>query len=167
MSSKKIAQRLPQVVAAPSRFRNPIGKYIIRRNANCISCGLCAELCPHRVHPRYDAYSGTLRPREDRCIGFKCRENDYFCVGRCPQKALTLRPNPLLETLGDYRWPVEMLLAHWHMAESGNLPEVDLEYSLGDSGGGFDKIRFRLPQPADLLQSAPCRIPIPSMTTYR
>ena len=151
MSSKKTAEQLPQVVAAPSRFRNPIGKYIIRRNANCISCGLCAELCPHGVHHRYDAYSGTLRPREDRCIGFKCRGNDYFCIDRCPQQALTLRPNPLLETLGDYRWPAEMLLAHWRMAESGNLPEVDLEYSLGDSGGGFDKMRFRLPQTADYL----------------
>jgi glutamate synthase domain-containing protein 2/formate hydrogenlyase subunit 6/NADH:ubiquinone oxidoreductase subunit I len=151
MSSKKTAEKLPEVVVTPSRFRNPIGKYIIRRNANCISCGLCAELCPHGVHPRYDVYSQTLRPREDRCIGFECRQNDYFCIDRCPQKALTLRPNPLLETLGDYRWTAEMLLAHWQMAQSGNLPEVDLEYSLGDSGGGFDKMRFRLPWTADYL----------------
>jgi glutamate synthase domain-containing protein 2 len=54
-----------------------------------------------------------------------------------------LRANPVLETLGDYRWPAEMLLAHWEMAETGNLPEVDLEYDLGYSGGGFDKLRFK------------------------
>ncbi|MDP3284029.1 MAG: FMN-binding glutamate synthase family protein, partial [Desulfobacterales bacterium] len=42
------------------------------------------------------------------------------------------------------RWTDEMLIAHWEMAETGNLPVVDLEYSLGNSGGGFDKIRFKL-----------------------
>jgi glutamate synthase domain-containing protein 2 len=59
--------------------------------------------------------------------------------------------NPILETLGDYRWTAEMLIAHWEMAETGNLPVVDLEYDLGNSGGGFDKIRFRLPDPKDYL----------------
>jgi glutamate synthase domain-containing protein 2 len=72
-------------------------------------------------------------------------------VERCPQKALTLRLNPLLETLGDYRWTAEMILAHWEMAETGNLPAVDLEYALGSSGGGFDKIRFRHPDPEAYL----------------
>ncbi len=151
MSSKKTTEKLSEVVVTPSRFRNPIGKYIIRRNADCISCGLCAELCPHGVHPRYDGYSRTLRPREDRCLGFECRDKEYFCIDRCPQQALTLRPNPMLETLGDCRWPAEMLLGHWWMAEYGRLPQVDLEYSIGNSGGGFDRLRFRLPQPGDYL----------------
>jgi glutamate synthase domain-containing protein 2 len=88
-----------------------------------------------------------MRPIDHRCIGFTCRENDFYCIDRCPEGALTLRLNPVLETLGDYRWPAEMLLAHWEMAETGNLPVVDLEYSLGNSGGGFDKIRFRHPDP--------------------
>jgi len=72
-------------------------------------------------------------------------------VDRCPEQALTLRLNPLLDTLGDYRWTPEMLIAHWEMAESGNLPVVDLEYNLGFSRGGFDKIRFKTPDPADYL----------------
>jgi ferredoxin len=151
MSSKKIAEKLPQVARTPSRFRNPIGKYIIRRNADCISCGLCAELCPYGVHPRYNGYTQTLRPLEDRCIGFECRNKDYFCVKKCPQQALTLCLNPLLETLGDYRWPAEMLLGHWWMAEYGCLPEVKLECNLGNSGGGFDRMRFRIPRPADYI----------------
>ena len=134
---------LPQVVEAPSRFRNTIGKYTIKRNSRCTSCGLCAELCPYGVHPRYEKYNKSMRPREHRCIGHKCQKNDYYCIDRCPEKALTLRANPLLETLGDYRWPAEMLLGHWSMAENGSLPEVDLEYSLGYSGGGFDKMRFK------------------------
>jgi glutamate synthase domain-containing protein 2 len=66
-------------------------------------------------------------------------------------KALILRNNPILETLGDYRWTAEMLIGHWDMAETGDLPIVDVEYNLGNSGGGFDKIRFRLPEPADYL----------------
>jgi len=135
--------QLPEIVETPSRFRNTIGKYIIRRNARCVSCGLCAELCPCGVHPRYENYVLPLRPLAHKCMGFECKENDFFCVDRCPEKALTLKVNPILETLGDYRWPPEMLIAHWEMAETGNLPKVGLEHSLGCSGGGFDKIRFR------------------------
>jgi len=37
------------------------------------------------------------------------------------------------------------------MAETGNFPIVDLEYNLGNSGGGFDKIRFKLPQKKNRL----------------
>ena len=151
MSSKKDNHDLPEIVESPSRFRNTIGKYTIRRNSNCISCGLCAELCPYGVHIRYDNFTKPLRPKEHKCIGFKCRENDFFCVDRCPQQALTLRLNPILETLGDYRWTAEMLIAHWEMAETGELPVGDLEYNLGYSGGGFDKIRFKKPDPKDYL----------------
>jgi glutamate synthase domain-containing protein 2 len=128
-----------------------MAKYIIRRNSRCTSCGLCAELCPYEVHPRYDNYSRPIRPKDHKCLGFSCRENDFFCVKQCPEKALTLSLNPLLETLGDYRWTAEMLLGHWEMAETGDLPMVNLEYNLGNSGGGFDKIRFKLAHPKDYL----------------
>ncbi len=154
MSDTTVMNRLPQTKEAPSRFRNTIGKYTIKRSARCVACGLCAELCPYGVHPRYEKYARTLRPVEHKCIGFACRENDFHCIDRCPEKALTLRLNPVLETLGDYRWPADMLIAHWEMAETGNLPVVPLEYSLGFSGGGFDKIRFRLPNPGDYLDLA-------------
>lgn len=151
MSSNKVRTQLPEIVQTPSLYRNTIGKYIIKRNSRCISCGLCAELCPYGVHLRYDVYSKPLRPREDKCIGFKCQDNDFFCVDRCPEQALTLRLNPILEIMGDHRWTAEMLIAHWQMAESGNLPIVDLEYDIGNSGGGFDKIRFKTPEPSDYL----------------
>ena len=154
MLNKTEKIKLPEIVKVPSRFRNPIGKYTIRRNSRCTSCGLCAELCPYGVHPRYDIYSQPIRPKEHRCIGFACNKNDFFCVDRCPEKALTLRNNPILETLGDYRWTAEMLIGHWDMAETGNLPIVDVEYNLGNSGGGFDKIRFRLPEPEAYLNLA-------------
>jgi ferredoxin len=152
VSNRGEALSLPEAVETPSRFRNTIGKYTIRRSHRCISCGLCAELCPYGVHERYETYAKPLRPREHKCIGFACRENDFFCVERCPAQALTLALNPILDTLGDHRWTAEMLLAHWEMAETGRLPVVDLEYTLGSSGGGFDKLRFRPPNPEHRLE---------------
>jgi len=143
--------KLPGIIETPSRFRNTIGKYTIKRSSRCRACGLCAELCPFGVHIKPDNYARPLRPVEHKCISFKCKENDFFCIDRCPEKALTLRLNPILETLGDYRWTAEMLLGHFEMAETGNLPKVDLEYSLGNSGGGFDKIRFIKPDPDQYL----------------
>ncbi len=149
MTDKKTT--LPLTAETPSRFRNTIGKYIIRRNSRCTSCGLCAKLCPYGVHPRYDNYAKPMRPQTHKCVGFACKDNDYYCVDRCPEKALSLRLNPIMETLGDYRWTTEMILGHWAMAESGELPVVDLEYSLGNSGGGFDKIRFKKAPKKDRL----------------
>jgi glutamate synthase domain-containing protein 2/ferredoxin len=144
--------KLPGVVKASSRFRNPIGKYIVRRNANCNSCGLCADLCPYGVHLRYENYTEPVRPLDYLCIGTKCQENDFYCVKRCPQKALSVAINPILETMGDYRWPAEMLFATWYMAETGELPRVDLEYNLGYSNGGFDKIRFKKADSKDYIK---------------
>ncbi len=143
--------KLPEAVKTPSRFRNTIGKYIVNRNSRCTSCGKCAELCLHGVHKRFDNYSKPFRPVEHKCIGFNCKENDYYCIDNCPENALSLKNNPLLETLGDHRWTAEMLLGHFEMAETGELPKVDLEYNLGNSGGGFDKIRFIHPDKKDYL----------------
>jgi ferredoxin len=151
MKTNRRKNQLAETVETPTRFRHTISKYIIRRNSRCISCGLCAELCPYGVHPRYENYSKPLRPQSHKCIGFSCKENDFYCIDRCPEQALTLGLNPILETLGDYRWTAEMLIGHWEMAETGDLPVVDLEYDLGNSGGGFDKIRFKLPDPKDYL----------------
>ncbi len=148
MSNNKTEFKFPEIVETPSRFRNTIGKYEVRRNTRCVACGLCAELCPFGVHVRYKNFSKANRPVSHKCIGTKCRENDYYCVDKCPEKALSVSPNPLLDTLGDYRWTSEMLLGHFEMAETGEAPKVDLEYNLGNSGGGFDKIRFRHSDPA-------------------
>jgi len=146
--SSRVKYQLPITIATPSRYRNPIGKYIVKRNSRCTSCGLCARLCPHGVHLRYEYYNQPVRPLDYKCIGpTKCKEKEYYCVDRCPEKALSVAQNPILDTIGDYRWTAEMILGHWYMAETGELPYVDLEYSLGASGGGFDKMRFRKPNP--------------------
>jgi glutamate synthase domain-containing protein 2/NAD-dependent dihydropyrimidine dehydrogenase PreA subunit len=144
MRKREISNMLPETKRTPSRFRNTIGKYIVRRNSRCVSCGLCAKLCPYGVHQRHDEFTKPLRPVSHRCIGIRCGSNEFYCVKRCPEQALSLGINPILDTLGDYRWTSEMLIGHWEMAETGNPPVVDLEWRLGNSGGGFDKMRFRL-----------------------
>ena len=142
---------LPEIVVTPSRYRNPIGKYIVKRNSRCVSCGLCARQCPYGVHVKPAGYTKMARPLDYKCLGFNCEAHEFYCVRNCPQKALSMGLNPILETIGDYRWTAEMLLGHWYMAETGKLPRTDLECSLGYSNGGFDKIRFRIPDPKDYL----------------
>jgi glutamate synthase domain-containing protein 2 len=67
-------------------------------------------------------------------------------VNRCPEKSIQLNLNPSFEILGDRRWPAELLASTWHMAETGQIPHQGLNYRTGDSGGGFDKLRFIFPR---------------------
>ncbi|MEW5870874.1 MAG: glutamate synthase-related protein [Chloroflexota bacterium] len=43
---------------------------------------------------------------------------------------------------GDFRWPLALLLASQQQARSGGPPNGDLEYRLGASEGGFDRLAF-------------------------
>jgi len=52
----------------------------------------------------------------------------------------------MIKALGDYRWTADLLMSTWYQAETGELPDVGMEYTVGDSGGGFDKLRFRFPE---------------------
>jgi glutamate synthase domain-containing protein 2 len=57
--------------------------------------------------------------------------------------ALSISENPLLETLGDWRWTPELILATWEMAETGVPPQDGRKIEGGASGGGFDKLAFK------------------------
>ena len=51
--------------------------------------------------------------------------------------------------MGDSRWPAELILSTWHQATTGRPPENGLEYKIGKSGGGFDRLDFKfLPENA-------------------
>ena len=130
----------PEVMRTPTRFRHSLSKYRIAINKSCNNCGLCVELCP------YGVYSiGLKRPKSSNdhlCLGFPCGSNEFYCVGRCPQKAINININPAFEILGDRRWSADLLASTWHMAETGKIPHQDLNYKTGNSGGGFDKLRF-------------------------
>jgi glutamate synthase domain-containing protein 2/NAD-dependent dihydropyrimidine dehydrogenase PreA subunit len=145
---------MPQVAVsrenrpAPPRYRNEIAKYIIRRSSDCKLCGKCVEICPNGVHVLKPGYKYFAAPHSHVCVGPSCQKTDHYCVDLCPQKALRLVENPMMKLLGDYRWPADMILATWKMAETGDLPppEFGYEYHCGNSGGGFDRIRFRFPE---------------------
>jgi glutamate synthase domain-containing protein 2/NAD-dependent dihydropyrimidine dehydrogenase PreA subunit len=130
----------PEARRTSTRFRHSLSKYRITINKSCNNCGLCVELCP------YGVYSiGLKRPKSSNdhlCLGFPCGSNEFYCVGRCPQKAINININPTFEILGDRRWSADLLASTWHMAETGKIPHQDLNYKTGNSGGGFDKLRF-------------------------
>lgn len=133
----------------PSRFRHKVPKYLITRSEACINCGTCARLCPYGVHERPDGHNKTKPPISYKCIGFECEKNDFYCIKNCPRNALSLSLNPMYEALGDCRWTSDMITATWIMAETGAVPKrKDLEYHIGNSGGGFDKLRFKFPEKA-------------------
>lgn len=61
------------------------------------------------------------------------------------KRALGIFPPP--EAMGDFRWTGSLILSTYYQAEFGQPPENDLEYKVGDSGGGFDLLDFKfLPQ---------------------
>jgi glutamate synthase domain-containing protein 2/ferredoxin len=145
-----------QVRPALPRYRSEIGKYTVRRSADCVNCGRCAQACGHGVHLRPTSDRQALRPLDDRCIGPDCRAGERCCLTVCPQGALSVDTNPVFETMGDYRWTPDLLVSTWAMAETGGLPGPHLESQVGASGGGFDRLRFRFPAapPADLRREA-------------
>jgi len=123
-----------------------VPKYKVTRSDACINCGTCAKSCPYHVHERREGHNRVKPPIDYKCIGFECQNQDFCCVGKCPRQALSLSLNPMYETLGDFRWTADMITGTWIMAETGLPPErKDLEYNTGNSGGGFDKLRFKFP----------------------
>ena len=146
----------------PTRFRNSLGLYKVTRTSDCIACGKCAEVCPYGVHVK--AGNRMLAPRSYLCRGFDvCRGKEHFCMNHCPTGAIRIGLDPQWQAFGDPRWPADMLVATWQQAETGYPPDQDLEYKVGTSGGGFDRMRITFPSdpppagatPADVDLSVP------------
>jgi glutamate synthase domain-containing protein 2/ferredoxin len=140
---------VPRIVRpAPPRYRHELAKYVINRSEACTHCGLCARVCPYGVHILKPGYKNFATPRHDLCIGPACQRTDHYCIGLCPQKALRLVENPSTKVLGDSRWTSDMILASWKMAGTGSPPppEYGYVYQTGNSGGGFDRLRFKFPE---------------------
>ena len=134
-----------KVEECPSRYRNALGKFLVVRTADCINCGKCAEVCQFGVHPEFT--KKKLAPKSHFCIGIeKCRAQGDCCIDHCPSDAIRIGPNPLWKTFGDPRWTADLLAATWIQAETGRPPENGLEYKIGASGGGFDRIEIKFPE---------------------
>ena len=137
----------------PSRYRNRLSKYKVVRTSACIGCGKCAEVCAYGVHKK--AGGRMLAPKSHLCRGAEhCRAHGAFCVDNCPADAIGVSPNPAWSAFGDPRWTSELLVSTWNQAETG-LPPNDLEYKVGASGGGFDRIDFAFPEKAESADFGP------------
>ncbi|MDY6892997.1 MAG: glutamate synthase-related protein [Chloroflexota bacterium] len=127
-----------------SRYRNKLPKYRVVRTNVCIACGKCAEVCAYGVHVK--AGSLMAHPRSHLCVGVGvCQKNSSFCADTCPQQAIRVSLDPVWETFGDPRWTPDLIVSTWLQAETGRPPDNGLEYRVGASGGGFDRIDFAFP----------------------
>lgn len=62
----------------------------------------------------------------------------------------------LPESLGSVRWTPELLMTIWEQAATGRPPQSGLEYKVGRSGGGFDRLDFKfLPESKWLSEREP------------
>jgi glutamate synthase domain-containing protein 2/ferredoxin len=152
MRYKNVWTEVPSnnTIPTPSRFGRAIGKYAVVVSENCSDCLKCVAVCPERV---FGVQGDKLLPPFDhKCLGLECANKSSRCAKSCPEKAIRVSFNPSARALGDRRWTPDLLMSTWYMAETGKLPKNDLEYRVGDSGGGFDKLRFlfpkRIPKPA-------------------
>ena len=145
-----------------SRFKHQVPKYKVTRSDACINCGTCAKTCPYGVHERVEGHNRAKPPVDYKCIGFECQKTDTCCVAKCPRQALSLSLNPMYDTLGDFRWTADMITGTWIMAETGYPPQrTDIEYNTGNSGGGFDKLRFKFPANAPKIDKSEISTEIP------
>ncbi|MFH1266054.1 MAG: glutamate synthase-related protein, partial [Planctomycetota bacterium] len=151
-AARKAHPAAEQLVSpSPSRFRNRLGKFKVVRTSACIACGKCAEICLYGVHK--EAGRRMLAPKSHLCRGAGiCRAEGLLCVDHCPVGAIRVGPDPSWKTFGSHRWTSDLLMATWVQAETGLLPEQEIEYKIGASGGGFDRIRFVFPgEPPDTV----------------
>ena len=134
----------PNVKRTPSRFGRALGKYTVRVLDACTDCLKCVAVCPQGV---FQTRGNRLTaPLDHLCLGRDCANKFNRCVKNCPVDAIRVGLNPSSKALGDFRWTPDLLMSTWHMAETGKLPANDLEYRIGGSEGGFDKLRFRFPE---------------------
>lgn len=143
---------VPEASWIPSDRLKFVNRFIVERKDSCISCGLCETLCPYGVHKRVEGHVKVLPPYNQRCIGLSCQNNDFHCAARCPTGSLSIRPSETFSALGDVRWTTDMILATWKMAETGEPLPLDHAGNIGNSGGGFDRLHFKLgsiPQKVD------------------
>ena len=136
----------PEAALSPAERLQFLDRYTVKRADTCISCGMCATLCPYGVHRRIEGHVKILPPDSRRCIGPSCEVNYFFCVANCPTKSLSVGTSDNYLSMGDPRWPAEMIIATWRQAETGAPIPLDDPGNVGRSGGGFDSLRFRLPE---------------------
>ncbi len=136
----------------PAWMATPIWKYkVVMKQELCINCGLCASLCPFDVHSIIDGYNRMAIPYSPRCIGPKCEQKEYYCVRHCPTQALSVEIDPNYKALGNKRWTSDIILTTFGQSCKEFQMDEKANDGIGDSGGGFDKLRFVFPRSDNLI----------------
>lgn len=133
-----------QASPQPKWMCTPISRHsVVLRHDLCISCGLCASLCPYGVFTIREGYNRMPPPDSRNCIGPVCEKNDFYCVKNCPTEALSIEVDPNYKSLGDLRWTGNLLLTTFAQSETGAHTDND---GKGASEGGFDKLKLMYPR---------------------
>ena len=149
MQKQSLLFSLPERKTSTQVYRkkkeNPIEKYeVIIDRSKCDGCAVCIEACRAYIASaqiNYEAFSkstGYYRVHNSN----SCCDGCLNCVKRCPHGALIVQLSPQYVTLGDSRWTADLILSTWEQAESGEISSK-YKYRTGNSGGGFDRIRFQ------------------------
>ena len=144
-AENKTARSLSDVPAkhTPERFGVKPGSWrIVLDRERCTDCCLCVESCKYDVHRRIEGKVSLEEPIHSRCIGTSCKKNSWCCVHVCPWDALDIIKDPVHRVLGDPRWTPDLLRETWHIAKTGAEMRLKPEEQIGDSGGGFDRLKL-------------------------
>jgi glutamate synthase domain-containing protein 2 len=143
---KQINFQTPAAKISALRHPHNIEKYeVVLDRSKCIACGICAEICPEYIGNTPIDYEAFKKPDgylllnnpNAVCNGPGCQK----CMKECPTNALSVRLSSQYRALGDFRWTADLIMSTWNQAEMGRL-SGRYEYRIGNSGGGFDRLRF-------------------------
>lgn len=108
----------------------------------CTNCGLCVISCKFNVHSKIEGKNIIEEPKSSRCIGISCQQNDWCCINICPWKAISVEKSSYEKVLGDYRWPADLLIHTFMLANTPKYFHDNESENIGISEGGFDIIKL-------------------------
>jgi glutamate synthase domain-containing protein 2 len=97
-----------------------------------------------------------MRGESGRAI-FHHTEEAHFkaLVGdTAPTSAYRWLPEPEQNAEGDMRWTTALLLTSYEQARTGEPPDDSMEFRIGHSGGGFDRLAFAFELENGLVEAA-------------
>lgn len=89
--------------------------------------------------------------------------------GSVPRNRYRYLPQPA-GAEGDFRWPTALLLSSQQQARTGKLPNGELEYRVGASDGGFDRLVFAFElerDPLEIVAADPARFDLSLLLNRR
>jgi glutamate synthase domain-containing protein 2 len=85
-----------------------------------------------------------MRGESGRAIFHPVEELEFIKVlgGTAPLSSFRQLPEPEEQNEGDKRWTTALLLTSYEQARTGEPPDESMEFRIGHSGGGFDRLVF-------------------------